>query len=104
MVASTTTSSAPDTVRAGAEIAAIERSIDVGRMMEEHGVPGMSVAVVLNFRLAWAKGYGTTELGGNRPVTRRTLFLAGSISKPVTAVGALALVDAEKLSLDEDVN
>ena len=37
-------------------------------------------------------------------MTPRTLFLAGSISKPVTAVGALALVDAGKLSLDSDVN
>ncbi len=100
----TTASSAPDTISARAEIAAIERNANVGRLMKEHEVPGMSVAVVRNFRLGWAKGYGTTELGGVRPVTPRTLFLAGSISKPVTALGALALVDAGKLSLDDDVN
>jgi CubicO group peptidase (beta-lactamase class C family) len=103
-VALATTSATPDTISARAEIAAIERSIDVGRLMKEHGLPGMSVAVVRNFRLAWAKGYGRSELGGTRPVTPRTLFLAGSISKPVTAVGALALVDAGKLSLTDDVN
>src|SRR5262249_58127549 len=47
---------------------------------------------------------GRTDLGGTRLVTPRALFLAGSISKPVTAIGALALVDSGKLSLDGDVN
>ena len=87
-----------------ADIAAIESNIDVGRLMKEHRLPGMSVAVVRNFRLEWAKGYGVTGMGDTRPVTSRTLFLVGSISKPVTAVGALALVDMGSLSLDEDVN
>jgi CubicO group peptidase (beta-lactamase class C family) len=86
------------------DISAIERGIDLERLMREHQVPGISVAVVRNFRLAWAKGYGTTELGGSRPVTPKTLFRAGSISKPVTALGALMLVESGKLSLDQDVN
>jgi CubicO group peptidase (beta-lactamase class C family) len=98
------TSPASATGSAKADIAAIESNIDVGRLMKEHQLPGMSVAVVRNFRLEWAKGYGVTEIGGTRPVTSRTLFLVGSISKPVTALGALALVDMGRLSLDEDVN
>ena len=45
-----------------------------------------------------------TEKGGESPVTTATLFQAGSISKPVSALGALRLVEQGKLALDEDVN
>jgi CubicO group peptidase (beta-lactamase class C family)/putative intracellular protease/amidase len=72
--------------------------------MEQYNVPGLSVAVIDDFRVAWARGYGVTEAGGAVPVTPRTLFQAGSVSKPVAAVGALALVGQGKLRLDEDVN
>jgi CubicO group peptidase (beta-lactamase class C family) len=44
------------------------------------------------------------EAGSTVPVTTRTLFQAGSISKPVAAAGALYLVEQGKISLDEDVN
>jgi CubicO group peptidase (beta-lactamase class C family) len=81
---------------------AIERKIDLEALMRAHHVPGVSVAVVGGFRILWTKGYGVTETGGHEPVTPATLFLAGSISKPVAAVGALALVDAGRLSLDQD--
>jgi CubicO group peptidase (beta-lactamase class C family)/putative intracellular protease/amidase len=67
-------------------------------------VTGLSVAVVDNFEVAWAKGYGVTEAGGSAPVTPRTMFQAGSVSKPVAAAGALALVGQGRLRLDEDVN
>ncbi|MHB1059565.1 MAG: serine hydrolase domain-containing protein [Rhodanobacter sp.] len=66
-------------------------------------IPGVSIAVIHDSRIAWAKGYGVTREGGPA-VTPNTLFQAGSISKPVAAVGALRLVDAGKLGLDEDVN
>src|SRR5262249_50276365 len=66
--------------------------------------PGLSVAVIDGYKIVWAKTYGTTELGGTAPVTTKTLFQAGSISKPVAATGMLALVQAGRLSLDEDVN
>jgi CubicO group peptidase (beta-lactamase class C family) len=85
-------------------IAEVERSLDLAQLMRQHGVPGISVAVIDHFKLVWAKGYGVTEKNGTNPVTPRTLFLAGSISKPVTALGALALVDEGKLDLDRDVN
>jgi CubicO group peptidase (beta-lactamase class C family) len=85
-------------------IAAIERRLDIARLMTANHVPGLSVAVIDGCRIAWAKGYGVTEAGGSNPVTADTLFLAGSISKSVSALGALALVESGKLSLDEDVN
>jgi CubicO group peptidase (beta-lactamase class C family) len=78
--------------------------LDLLRLMKLYNDPGLSVAVIEGYRIAWAKGYGTTEPGGKTPVSARTLFQAGSISKPVAATGMLALVQAGKLSLDEDVN
>jgi CubicO group peptidase (beta-lactamase class C family) len=89
---------------ATARIAAVEKDLGLERLMREHHVPGLSVAVIEDYRLAWAKGYGVTELGGATRVTPDTRFLAGSISKPVTAVGALRLVEQGRLALDADVN
>ena len=79
-------------------------NFDLQSLMEIFKVPGISVAVMDQFEVAWAKGYGVTEIGTENPVTSDTLFESGSISKPVAAVGALALVQEGKLSLDEDVN
>ncbi|HEU0297141.1 MAG TPA: serine hydrolase domain-containing protein, partial [Anaerolineales bacterium] len=62
------------------------------------------IAVIDGGELAWAGGYGILDVGDNRPVTTATLFQACSISKPVSAMAALALVEQGKLDLDEDVN
>ena len=67
-------------------------------------VPGVSLAVVDDFKIVYARGFGVTEFGGTTPVDTTTLFLAGSISKPVFATGALRLVEQGKLMLDDDVN
>jgi CubicO group peptidase (beta-lactamase class C family) len=78
--------------------------LDLQQLMQLFKVPGLSIAVIDNFQIVWAKGYGVIEAGSTTPVTPRTLFQAGSISKPVAATGALYLVEQGKLSLDEDVN
>jgi CubicO group peptidase (beta-lactamase class C family) len=77
---------------------------DLQTLMQTLHIPGLSVAVIDNFQIVWAKGYGVTESGSHTPVTAKTLFQAASISKTVTAVAALRLVEQGKLSLDEDVN
>jgi len=71
--------------------------------MQRYGVPGVSIAVIDGGRVAWARAYGTLEAGGAR-IDTATLFQAGSISKAITAVAALHLVDRGVLRLDEDVN
>jgi len=73
-------------------------------VMKLYNVPGLSIAVIDDYKIVWARGYGTIGAGSNTPVGTRTLFQAGSISKPVAATGMLALVQEGKLSLDEDVN
>jgi CubicO group peptidase (beta-lactamase class C family) len=72
--------------------------------MRERRVPGLSVAVINNYKLEWAKGYGLADSQTTSPVTPETLFQAASISKPVSAVAALKLVEQGVLDLDRDVN
>lgn len=72
--------------------------------MAYYRVPGVSVAVINNGELEWAKGYGTLAAKSTNPVTTGTLFQAASISKPVTALAALALVQSGRLNLDTNVN
>ncbi len=74
------------------------------QLMNALNVPGLTVTVIADFNPAWTKTYGVTEAGTSTPVTPRTLFQAGSISKPVAATGALYLVEHGKLSLDANVN
>jgi len=72
--------------------------------MEHYGVPGVSIALVKGFKVAWIRHYGLADRETGEQVTANTLFQAGSISKPVAAFGALQMVEAGQLNLDEDVN
>ena len=72
--------------------------------MAERNVRGLSLAVIKDGKIALARAYGVTDETTKAPVTTSTLFQAGSISKPVAALGALHLVDKGTLALDVDVN
>lgn len=72
--------------------------------MRYHRVPGVSIAVIQDYKIAWAKAYGLADTLTGRPVTTETLFSAGSISKLVAAVAALKLVEEGKMDLDQPVN
>jgi len=72
--------------------------------MKHYKVPGVSVAVINDFKIEWAKAYGVKDIETNEPVSTETLFQAGSISKPVAAMAALKKVEQGKIALDEDIN
>ncbi len=72
--------------------------------MKYYKVPGVSIAVINDFKIEWAKAYGVKDTETNEAVTTETLFQAGSISKPVAAMAALKKVEQGKISLDEDIN
>jgi len=72
------------------------------QMLRLH-VPGVSIAVIHNKGIDWSKGYGVARLGGPS-VSASTLFGAASMSKPVTAMAVLRLVQEGMIDLDADVN
>lgn len=76
----------------------------VAERMAMNNVPGASIAIIDDGKVAWARGFGVKEAGKAEPVTSSTLFQAQSISKAVAATATLALVDAGRLSLDENPN
>ncbi len=72
--------------------------------MKHYGVPGVSIAVIHNGKVAWAKGYGVMDKESKVPVTDKTFFQVSTIGMSLTAYGALRLVDQNKVTLSEDIN
>ncbi|MBX2954830.1 MAG: serine hydrolase [Cyclobacteriaceae bacterium] len=72
--------------------------------MKFYNVPGVSIAVIKDYKLEWARGYGFADKEQSIPVTTQTLFQAASISKSLNAVGVLKLAQNGKVNLDADIN
>ncbi|MDX1395044.1 MAG: serine hydrolase domain-containing protein [Gemmatimonadota bacterium] len=72
--------------------------------MAHYGVPGVSVAVIADGKLLWAKGYGVKQAGSDDPIDTGTAFSVGSVSKVGTAAVTLRLVDEGRLDVDRPVN
>lgn len=78
--------------------------LSLAEWMDVLGVPGVSIAVIDDYRVVWAKGYGTMEAGvTGASVTPTTLFQAASIAKPVTAVALLHHASNGAFDLDADI-
>src|ERR1039457_646986 len=72
------------------------------RLVHYH-TPGMSIAVIDNFEIEWARGFGVCDERFKNEVATHTLFQAGSISKPIFALCVMRLVQEGRLNLDEDI-
>ncbi|MBK7010829.1 MAG: serine hydrolase [Saprospiraceae bacterium] len=81
-----------------------ENPVHILDRMALYNVKGLSLAVIKDHKIAWAKGYGWADEEEKRPVTTETLFEPGSISKSLNAVGILKLVQDGKLDLNTDIN
>lgn len=79
-------------------------SLTLDGLMKRFHVPGVSVAVIWDYQIHWAKSYGVADVETGRAVVLSTPFQAASISKPITAMAALKLVQDKRLSLDGDIN
>ena len=73
------------------------RQLDLPAAMQALHIPSVSAAVIERGRLDWARAFGTGA-------TADTLYQAASLSKLVTAVAALRLVEQGRLALDRNVN
>jgi CubicO group peptidase (beta-lactamase class C family) len=85
-----------------ANSATVEEAFDeeMAAFMQPRGVPGGAVAVVKNRRLVLAKGYGWADRERKIAVEAESLFRIASISKTITAVAVLQLVESGRLELD----
>jgi len=79
-------------------------TLTVEELMERFHVPGVSVAVIRDFRIHWAKGYGVADVQTGALVDPETMFQAASISKPVAAMAVLKAVQDGLFTLDDDIN
>lgn len=77
---------------------------EIDALRKQFNVPGVSVAVIRNFVVEWARGYGIADVESGAAVTPETMFQAASISKPVAAMVSLKAVQDGRFSLDQDVN
>jgi CubicO group peptidase (beta-lactamase class C family) len=74
------------------------------RLLAEYKVPGVSIAVIKDFKVALAVAYGLADVETRTPMTTRTMFQAASVSKPVSAMVSLKAVQDKRFSLDQDIN
>lgn len=76
----------------------------LSQRMGYYHTPGVSIAVINQSRLEWARGFGVRAVGSRDSVTDRTLFQAASISKPIFAMAVMRLAQDGRLGLERDVN
>ncbi len=73
------------------------------QFLEKHAVPGAALAVTDHGRLVLARGYGFADIAAQTRVQPDSLFRIASLSKPITAVAILQLVEKGRLKLDDKV-
>jgi len=72
--------------------------------MAHYNVPGMSIVIIKDGKIIFAKGYGVKEAGTTENVDTNTVFSVGSLSKIGTAATTLRLTAAGEIDLNKDVN
>jgi len=75
----------------------------VATQMQDWKVPGVAIAVVQKGNVIYSHGFGLRDIKGNRPVTTKTIFAIGSISKSFTSLSMGMLNDEGKLEWDKPV-
>lgn len=81
-----------------------QKTWTLAERMMYYRVPGVSIAVIKDYKVLWSKGYGYSDNMSRQPVTDKTLFQMASISKPVTAAAVLGKVQDGKFALHKPVN
>ena len=79
-------------------------TLTIAELMTRLNVPGVSIAVIRDHRIHWAKGYGIADVATGALVDTGTMFQAASMSKPVAAMAVLRAVQDGLFTLDTDIN
>lgn len=91
----------PVTGKADANLAPFDQLMT--SFVTEHKVPGAALAVTRRGKLVYARGFGFADAEAKSPVEPAALFRIASVSKPITAVAVMRLVEQGRLGLDEKV-
>ena len=75
----------------------------VNDFMNTYSVPGVSIAITKGDKLVYAKSYGYADKSGNKVVNNGSLFRLASVSKTITSVAIMKLLEAGKISLDQTI-
>ncbi len=88
-----------------AEYAAVVAALDpfIAREVADKRLPALSIALVDDQKLVWARGYGFADLAKKKPATAETVYRVGSVSKLFTDIAVMQLVEQGKLDLDDPV-
>jgi CubicO group peptidase (beta-lactamase class C family) len=78
----------------------LEPRVDAAIARVKEQIPGLSVAVVVDGRVVYAKGFGTISLTAPQPATADTQYRLASVTKAITAVAVLKLVEQGRGDLD----
>ena len=79
---------------------AINLDAKITALMQEADIPGLSIALIKNGKLSYAKGYGLSNTATKNPIINNTVFEAASLGKPLFGYLILKLVDKGILELD----
>jgi len=80
------------------------RKASLTERLDYYKIPGISIAVINNGEIEWARGFGFKDVSSREPVVQNTLFQAASISKVLTAIAFMKLKERNKIDMDADVN
>lgn len=83
--------------------AAARNNLTVDNRMVYYATPGLSFTLIKNGEIAWSEGYGVQSLETMKPVDCRTIFQAGSLSKPVTMIAAFLMAEKKLVDLDNNI-
>lgn len=76
---------------------------EIEKVMTRYSIPGLSLAIVKNEKLVYLKAYGFADKESNQPASNDHLWRIASVSKPITAIAILSLVEEGKITLDQKV-
>lgn len=90
-------------VQGGWEEVAQHLEAQIEGLRSKHGIPAVSIALVDDQKVVWARGFGEADPATKRPATADTVYRVGSVSKLFTDIGVMRLVEDGKLDLDAPV-
>ena len=79
-------------------------SKEINEVLDDTGVPSISIALIKDGRVAWTEAFGHANLKFKSRATADTIYSTGSCFKPITAMAVMQLVDKGRVQLDDPVN